>query len=126
MTHDVLLSYYICSGCHARDSRWLSGKRLWTTFLIVSACDKLLLLLSGPECQELEATELIKKIKHNFSRLEHLGSDNDVFKVTLSAGIACYPNFNTSRCLIQAADRALYDAKKAGRNRVRLAEPDSE
>lgn len=86
--------------------------------------EKFILIL--PNTTELEATELIKKIKHNFSRLEHLGSDNDVFKVTLSAGIACYPNFNTSRCLIQAADRALYDAKKAGRNRVRLAEPDSE
>jgi diguanylate cyclase (GGDEF)-like protein len=39
--------------------------------------------------------------------------------VTCSFGIATFPNHASSRNgLLEAADRALYDAKSAGRNRV--------
>lgn len=39
------------------------------------------------------------------------------FSVTLSAGIAVYPEFHDKKSLIAAADRALYQAKHQGRNR---------
>lgn len=40
-------------------------------------------------------------------------------EVTASAGVACFPTHATdSRALIQAADEALYEAKRAGRDRI--------
>jgi diguanylate cyclase (GGDEF)-like protein len=45
-------------------------------------------------------------------------------KVTASFGVATFPEHASSRdTLIVAADRALYDSKNAGRNRVSLTEP---
>jgi len=39
--------------------------------------------------------------------------------VTVSIGMACFPGDGaTPEALIQAADAALYEAKRAGRNRV--------
>jgi len=45
-------------------------------------------------------------------------------KVTCSLGIATFPDHGSSRdMLLLAADRALYNSKDAGRNRVSVAEP---
>lgn len=48
--------------------------------------------------------------------------------ITLSLGVACTgpPSFAGSTRLIAAADGALYEAKRAGRNCVRVAEPPAE
>jgi diguanylate cyclase (GGDEF)-like protein len=46
--------------------------------------------------------------------------------VTLSVGVAQYPvHGRTVDGLIRAADRALYAAKKAGRDRIEVAAPPS-
>ena len=45
-------------------------------------------------------------------------------KVTASFGVATYPDHASSRdMLVAAADRALYDSKNNGRNRVSIADP---
>ncbi len=55
-------------------------------------------------------------------RLPHAGAPDG--RVTLSIGLAVHTpgDRDTAEQLIQAADRALYQAKRAGRNRIRLAE----
>ena len=47
--------------------------------------------------------------------------------VTISIGVATYPDLPLSSAedLVQRADAALYEAKHAGRNRVRVAMIDS-
>ena len=44
--------------------------------------------------------------------------------VTLSIGVALFPDHaHDAKTLVQVADRALYQAKRAGRDRVVLAGP---
>lgn len=47
--------------------------------------------------------------------------DEGTFRVTFSAGLAAFPQSGDSARLTDAADRALYRAKAAGRDRVMLA-----
>ncbi len=54
-------------------------------------------------------------------RLCHDGAE---ITLTLSAGVASYTTGADSDAMLQAADRALYDAKRGGRNRVMLAPED--
>jgi diguanylate cyclase (GGDEF) domain len=63
------------------------------------------------------AARLIDELRENFGRLSH-GIDAAPFSVTLSAGIATYPDFVGAADVIEAADRALRRAKAGGRNRV--------
>lgn len=59
--------------------------------------------------------ELCKKVaEHPF----HISGNT--FYVTLSIGLAHYPIFQTAEQLVSAADRALYQAKANGRNRVEV------
>jgi len=65
---------------------------------------------------------IVNEIRVNFSRIRQNAGDRE-FTVTLSAGIAEYPIFESASALNGAADEALYEAKKSGRNRVVLASP---
>jgi diguanylate cyclase (GGDEF)-like protein len=50
------------------------------------------------------------------------GLDGDSMSLTVSVGVASYPNHGDSFSeLVEAADQALYTAKQEGRNRVRVA-----
>ena len=66
-----------------------------------------------------EAAKVIDEIRKVFSRLMHM-SDNREFKVTFSCGIADIEHFPDVKSISDAADQALYQAKKKGRNQVMI------
>ena len=55
------------------------------------------------------------------------GSDKPLPQVTVSLGIAIYPDHGQGlEDVLQAADKALYESKRAGRNRSTLYVPAEE
>lgn len=64
-----------------------------------------------------EAWEVIDQLRADFAKVNFRAGETD-FSCSFSAGIACYPEFKHIATLRASADRALYAAKKQGRNRV--------
>lgn len=68
---------------------------------------------------------LVDRLLATFRDLDHASPAGSVFRVTFSAGVAEWqPGMDRHRW-IDAADQALYEAKRAGRNRIRMAPPGS-
>ncbi|MEO5365411.1 MAG: diguanylate cyclase [Magnetococcus sp. WYHC-3] len=67
-----------------------------------------------------EVQGIIDNLREVFSRMQHRGGERE-FTVTFSGGVAAYPKYATATTLIEAADAALYRAKREGRNRILLA-----
>jgi diguanylate cyclase (GGDEF)-like protein len=66
------------------------------------------------------ARRVIDSIRAGFERIRHQ-SDTAGFTVTFSCGIASFPEYKNIESLSSAADKALYEAKNWGRNRVVLS-----
>ncbi len=67
------------------------------------------------------AIKILDNIRNDFAQLRHLAG-NQEFSVTFSAGIADIAHYAEASRLTDAADKALYKAKHAGRNQVVLAD----
>ena len=70
-----------------------------------------------PEAGLEDAALLIDAMRQDFSRLEFQASGRQ-FSCAFSAGVASSRSYAYAGALIEAADKALYAAKRSGRNRV--------
>ena len=77
-------------------------------------------LLALPDVTPEKAGQVIERIREDFAALPHAHPGGALF-TTFSAGIASFPSFDTAQNLIEAADHALLEAKRHGRNRVEKA-----
>lgn len=73
-----------------------------------------------PDCNGVQAVKIIDQIRQQFSLLSFVGEQGEFF-VSLSAGVACCMG-STANEVMETADRALYNAKRNGRNRVHSSE----
>jgi diguanylate cyclase (GGDEF)-like protein len=65
----------------------------------------------------VNAKKVMDGIRVNFSNISHHAKGEE-FHVTFSCGIAGYPDLSLAETISEAADKALYAAKKQGKNRV--------
>ncbi len=72
-----------------------------------------------PDTDGLGAASVVDDVRAAFARVRHRGPKGE-FHTTFSAGVAAFPSCPDARALMEAADAALYDAKRAGRDRVVL------
>ena len=63
---------------------------------------------------------VMEEVRRAFEAMDHRGQHGG-FRCTFSCGLAFFPDQRDVAPLIEAADKALYKAKAAGRNRVGLA-----
>ncbi len=70
-----------------------------------------------PKTNLASAIKLCNRIREKFTSTNFEANGN-TFHLTLSIGIADFPTYQTVDSLVAAADRALYQAKSKGRNRV--------
>lgn len=68
------------------------------------------------------ARDLAEQVRAHFERTPFTGLSSSPSYITISAGLALYPEVSESAPdLIEAADRALYQAKRQGRNQIAVA-----
>jgi len=70
-----------------------------------------------PGASAARASFILDDIREGFSALEFAFGEAHA-KLTFSAGVAAYPDFSAPERLAEAADEALYRAKREGRNRI--------
>lgn len=73
-----------------------------------------------PEASKMEAAVIAERVRSGVEEFSFIAGSQPV-KITLSCGIASFPDdANSGGKLLEAADKALYQAKQGGRNRVAI------
>jgi diguanylate cyclase (GGDEF)-like protein len=70
-----------------------------------------------------DAVRLVERLRGEFGAIEHRSREGEAFHVTFSSGLAVLEDGEALPSWVNAADRALYAAKAAGRDCVVLAPP---
>lgn len=70
-----------------------------------------------PNTQLNEAVTLIERLQRSLTKAYFLGN-NEKLLITFSAGVALFTASDDMSSILQRADRAMYQAKKTGKNRV--------
>ena len=83
--------------------------------------EEFLLLLPGTDADG--GAQLADRVRRALSERSFLGKDGGVFTVTCSFGVAQHAADGDERELFASADRALYRAKRKGKNCVELNDP---
>ncbi|WP_246167657.1 diguanylate cyclase [Propionivibrio limicola] len=103
-----------------RGLAWLLKGRLRATDLIGRYGGEEF-ILALPDISPDQALNVIDRIRADFASLPHAHASG-ALNATFSAGIASFPMFDTAQALTEAADFALLNAKRSGRNRVEAAD----
>jgi diguanylate cyclase (GGDEF)-like protein len=78
-----------------------------------------------PNADRTRAGQAAEDLRQSVAEMRAKYMGGTLPKVTVSTGIAIYPTHGTqAKDLMKQADLALYAAKKAGRNRWKIAEGD--
>jgi diguanylate cyclase (GGDEF)-like protein len=77
-----------------------------------------------PEVSALDAANLAERCRNDMEKLSVRAGDSTV-GITASFGVSDTDGVGSADAMIECADRALFQAKQAGRNAVRVAVPDA-
>ncbi len=104
-----------------RSLAWLLKGRLRASDIIGRyGGEEFIVVLRSASLGEAEA--VLDTIRADFATLPHAHAAG-ALRATFSAGLADFPTWTTGNDLTQAADEALLEAKRQGRNRIVLAQP---
>ena len=78
--------------------------------------EEFLLLLPGTDLEG--AAHVAERVRRALEQRTLLSVDGEAIPVTASFGVAAYPQAGSAAALFAAADAALYEAKRRGKNRV--------
>ena len=102
-----------------RSLAWLLKGRLRASDIIGRYGGEEFLVVLRSACLD-EAEAVLDCIRADFATLPHAHATGTL-RAAFSAGIACFPAWSTGNDLTHAADEALLEAKRQGRNRVMRA-----
>ena len=80
----------------------------------------------APETDLLGATKLAERLCADVEAATIELPDGSELSVTASVGVAVKGDLDRAEKLVAAADEALYEAKRGGKNRVMVADPQRE